>query len=52
MKYNVSLWLLALGALLLFLPGFNVLAAAALGIGAGNAIGRFGANESGYKELR
>jgi hypothetical protein len=52
MNYNVSIWLVALGLLLFFLPGLNVLAAAALGIGAGNALGRLGANDNGYKELR
>jgi hypothetical protein len=52
MNYNVSAWLVALGALLFFLPGLNVLAAIAFGLGAGNAVGRLGAGSSGYKELR
>lgn len=52
MNISTSLWILALGILLVVLPGFNVLAALAIGVGAGNVVGRTLGPPNTYKELR
>lgn len=52
MNFTITFWLMALGALLLVLPGLNVIGAALLMLGAGNGIGRVAGPSKGYKELR
>lgn len=52
MSLNVTFWLMVLGALLIVLPGFNVIGAGLLMLGAGNGIGRVAGPTDKYKALR
>lgn len=52
MNFTPTLWMLALGLLLLVLPGFNLIAIGLLAFGSGNSVGRLLGPEKRYKELR